>query len=593
MSNILSTSVAFEGEGSYSINQTFPLYNLSNEILSKNLTKALQIKYSVRDLNYKIGVVNDSNGVNLVSNYSSSTGYLEKDELTIDSDEFIKNLTVANILSVGAFENMYNDFINTLETYFGGNITVGGGLFNINNGIFDKSALINISNGHNFDVQGSIVTDLSGISGLKEVNDKLQRAIARNPFKNRDANTSIKDGFQEGDIIYIKDGLTIKLSIDINPGPTYGNTGVALLDLCANDLSLNNSENERTITNYIKTTTYDVSNVTQTYKVPIAFVLTNDISDSIQSFGSIWSGINKLTGKNWQKVSVSSDGHYQNAINDLGEIYCSSKYGEASSWKKKFTITPSPNCCLSMSFNGKYQTASDGSSIYISSNYGKTWVKSLDITNTIINTNISLNGQYQSIVSSGDGLYQSSDYGLTWTKYDESSNVSQSIRAFPNCSVGLSFTGQYQTIVAQYVYYSHDYGVTWHQGTGQIDPYKNENWVDTAVTSYGDIQYAAINNGFVYKSTNFGVSWTKLEGLTNKNYTSISCSANGLNIVLSETDGSIYKSTDAGATWSTSTIGNSSNLWNCVSVSANARYQIACTESGSVYSGSVFTSAMY
>ena len=78
MSNILSTSVAFEGEGSYAINQTFPLYNLSNEILSKNLTKALQVKYSVRDLNYKIGVVNDSNGVNLVSNYSQTTGYLDK-----------------------------------------------------------------------------------------------------------------------------------------------------------------------------------------------------------------------------------------------------------------------------------------------------------------------------------------------------------------------------------------------------------------------------------------------------------------------------------------------------------------------------------
>jgi len=593
MSNILSTSVAFEGEGSYSINQTFPLYNLSNEILSKNLTKALQIKYSVRDLNYKIGVVNDSNGVNLVSNYSQTTGYLDKDELTIDSNEFIKNLTIANILSVGAFENMYNDFINTLETYFGGNITVGGSLFNINNGVFDKSALINVSNGHNFDVQGSIVTDLSGTSGLKDINDKLQRAIARNPFGNRDANTSIKDGFQEGDVIFIKDGLTIKLSIDINPGATYGNTGVALLDLSAADLSLNNSENERTITNYVKTTTYDVSNITQTYKVPIAFVLTNDISDSIQSYGSVWTEINKLTGKSWKKVSVSSDGHYQNAINDLGEIYCSSKYGEPSSWKKKFTITPNPNCCLSMSFNGKYQTASDGSSIYISSNYGKTWVKSLDITTTIINTNISLNGQYQSIVSSGDGLYQSSDYGLTWTKYDESSSVSQSIRTFPNCSVGLSFTGQYQTIVAQYVYYSHDYGATWHQGTGQIDPYNNENWVDTAVTSYGDVQYAAITNGFVYKSTNFGVSWSKLEGLTNKTYTSISCSSNGLNLTLTETNGSIYKSTDAGATWSTATIGNSSNKWNCVAVSANARYQIACTEPGSVFSGSVFTSAMY
>ena len=36
----------------YLINQTFPFYSLVNEILTHDLTTALQLKYNLRDINY-------------------------------------------------------------------------------------------------------------------------------------------------------------------------------------------------------------------------------------------------------------------------------------------------------------------------------------------------------------------------------------------------------------------------------------------------------------------------------------------------------------------------------------------------------------
>ncbi len=594
---VLSNSSAFDGEGGYLINQTFPFYSLVNEILTHNLTNALQLKYNLRDINYKIGVVTDKDGKHLVSNFDSTSGYLTTDKLEIDATDFLNNLTPSNIITIGALEPIYSDFIATIRRYFNGDITVGGSFFNINNGVFDKGALINIANGHNFDVEGSIVSDISGVTSIKDINDKLQRAIAKNPFNNRDQTTRIRDGFQEGDVVFIPEGLTIRLSIDINPGPIYGNSGVLALDASANDLNLNNSEIERTQTKFFKTTTYDLSNITQVYTVPLSFILTNETSYAYQDYAVNWDEVGKLAGKSWNKVAVSSDGHYMTAINTVGEIYCSSNYGRIPSWSRKFSIPANDVCSINMSFNGKYQVACNGASIFVSSNYGKTnsWSKTLEIDKTIINTNVSLNGQYQAVVSSGDGLYQSSNYGITWKKYDENADVIESIKTFPNASIALSFTGRYQTIVSQYVWYSHDYGVTWRNATGIDDPYEQEDWVDVCVSSIGDVQYAAIQNGYIYKSIDYGLSWTKIihsELSIPRNFSSISCSAKGDHITATENGGRIYHSIDAGVTWSATDVLVSSKAWKSVAVSANGQYQVACTHKANAVSGVVFTSIL-
>ncbi len=568
----VSNSAAFDGSGGFFVDQTFPLFSSVDSIISHNLSDAVQIKYNVRDINYKIGVVTDACGNHLVSRYNPVDGDLHTNSLEIDTVDFLNNLTMNNVIQVGKLQSLYSDFIYTLETYFGGTITVGGTLFNVNDGIFDKDALIKLSNGHNFDVQGSIVSDLSGTATVSFINDKLQKAISTNPFNNRTEDTRIRDGFQVGDIILIPDGFTITLSIDINPGP--GNTtGVDNLFLV--DISLNYNN---VLTKVKKTTTYNTSNITQTFTVPVAFILSLDADYTFANYSKQWTDITNLNGQNYERVSVSSDGQYQTAISILGNIFCSSDYG--STWTQKHNIPPSDVCSLNISFNGKYQVACNGKEVFVSNNYGNTWTNNFDMTDTIINTNISLNGQYILIVSSGDGLYISNDYGVSWSKIDDpESDLFNSIQMFPTADVGLSFTGQYQTVAAEYIYYSHDYGVNWHPYNLE-DPFEaEENWIGVAVSSLGDVQYAIASGGCVFKSINYGVTWSMLNNpvICHRNYNSIACSATGQYITVLEEMGCIYFSMNYGNDWECFMMQQGSLNFKSVAMSANARYQLLCT----------------
>lgn len=573
----VTTSAAFDGSGGYVVDQSFPLYSTVDSILSHNLTEAVQLRYSTRDLNYKIGVVTDICGNYLTSRHSSVDGDLIADDLVIETPDFLNNLTMANIIQVGQLSKLYSDFIYTLETYFGGTITVGGQVFNINNGVFDKSALINICNGHNFNVHGSIVTDLSGSSTLSNINNKLQKAISTNPFGNRTSTTRIRDGFMDGDIILIPDGVTISLSIDINPGP--GNT-TGVDNLLTVDSSLNYVN---TATKVKKVTTYTTTNITQKYTIPIAFILSNDANFSFASFSQTWIERTDLRGMNWCAASLSSDGQKQTAIDRLGRIYLSNDYG--TKWALNKTISSAENCCISMSFDGKYITASDGSTIYISHNSGNTWSATFNLSSTDIFINISLSGKYQSFVSSGDGFYQSSDYGFSWTKFDDDSDLANSIKTFPISDITLSFTGQYQSIAAEHIYYSHDYGATWSNssGTQPADLWSDQNWIGICSNSIGDIQYAIVDNGYVYKSINYGVTWTTLThaNIPPKHYRDIACNATGEYVTVIDDLGNIIYSSNSGSTWSVTTISGSSNNYKSISMAANIRYQLLVSQENS------------
>lgn len=587
----VDNSAAFDGSGGFVVDQSFPLFSTVDSILTHNLTQAVQLRYSTRDLNYKIGVVTDICGNYLTSRHSSVDGDLIVDNLTIETPDFLNNLTLTNVIQVGQLSKLYSDFIYTLETYFGGTITVGGQIFNVNNGVFDKNALINICNGHNFNVHGSIVTDLSGSSSLTDINNKLQKAISTNPFGNRTANTRIRDGFLDGDIILIPDGITISLSIDINPGP--GNTtGVDTL------LTVDNSLNYvDTATKVKKITTYTTTNITQTYTVPIAFILSNDGNFAFSSFSQSWSERTALNGFDWNSVSLSSDGQKQTAVDILGRIYLSKDYGV--NWSLTRTINPASNCCVAMSFDGKYITASDGSNIYISHNSGTTWSAAFAVNSTDIFLNISLSGKYQSFVSAGDGFYQSSDYGFSWTKFDDNSDLANSIKTFPISDITLSFTGQYQSIAAEHIYYSHDYGVTWtnSSGTDPANLWSDQNWIGITSNTVGDIQYAIVDNGYVYKSTNYGVSWAVVQhaNLPPKHYRDVVCNATGEYVTIIDDLGNIIYSSDTGSTWTVTTISGTSNNYKSIAMAANIRYQLIVSQqdpnNASVY-GSLYYSKL-
>ncbi len=60
---------------------------------------------------------------------------------------------------------------------------------------------------------------------------------------------------------------------------------------------------------------------------------------------------------------------------------------------------------------------------------------------------------------------------------------------------------------------------------------------------------AADQNGFIYTSTDSGVTWTEKTGSGQRNWRAIVMSDDGKKLAAAAIDGYIYTSSDSGATW--------------------------------------------
>lgn len=584
----------YDASGGFSIERGFPDINLNKTtpITQFNVTDALQLKFSVRLLNDKIGVIKDETNQNVIQLfYDLSNDNLNVDSLTVTTDEFIASLNTDSIVSMGKLSALYSDFNYTVKQYFGdpfgfSTFFSGDFNFNVNKGVFDASAFINIINGNTFDMVGSYITDLSGYFAINDLNKHLRYISATNVFNNRPQgqNKDITEGFLEGDLIFIPNGMniTLKLDIEADPyitinGPSNSNTGPSSLQLV--DSSLNYYDN---ITNVKKITNYSVNNITQSYSVPILLILTNNDLFNFDNFSKNWFKVYDATIK-WLAVSMSSDGRYQCAIEEYGDIYISNDFG--MTWTIKYNIGNAVSNSIAMSSTGQYITASNGSNIYISNNYGINWTQVYSFGNSNIYVCISLNGQYQTIISCGDTVYTSNNYGLTWNGLqDVTSDLYNSIEAFPTAGLAMSYNGQYQTIVSETIYLSHDYGVTWFRPI--MDEFEDRNWISVAMSSNGEYQTALDSGGDVYISDDYGQTWNYVDNpiMLDNEWQSICMSANGKYQSAIEKFGTIYFSIDYGVTWNASPATNIINRnWQAVTISSNAQYQTAVEYDGSIY----------
>jgi photosystem II stability/assembly factor-like uncharacterized protein len=79
--------------------------------------------------------------------------------------------------------------------------------------------------------------------------------------------------------------------------------------------------------------------------------------------------------------------------------------------------------------------------------------------------------------------------------------------------------GKYQTAVVDggYIYRSTNYGVTWTQATSDT----TRSWSSVAMSSDGKYQTAVANGGYIYRSTNYGVTWNTSMSDTSRNWNSV------------------------------------------------------------------------
>ncbi len=588
---------AFNAFGGFKLKQDFPLYRPTGDgYRPYKLNDAIQIKYSVRDMNYKIGVVLDDSESTIIqfdasSNYGASNNnqhtnidQLVDDVLDITSQEFIDTINASSVVSMGKMSTLYSDFLETINTYFGSPIIVNNNIFNINNGVFDASAFVHLINGGNFNINGSFVSDFSGEIHVYDINSKLRNAFKRNLFNNRTGtNYKVNDGFVDGDLIYVPDGMTVTLKLDIDHG--------ANIDIYSGPANLQKIEERLnyydSATRVRKTTTYSNTNITQTYTVPILLIASNtEFTYSYDNYGLNWNPILQTLGpRNWNFVSVSATGQYQNAIDLSGHIYTTQDFGV--SWSFAHDISYSEINTIDITHEGRYQTASNGHSIFTSSDYGKKWNLASTLQGVQVYLSISLTGQYQKVISAGDSIYSSSDYGATWSRLDDGSDLYYSIQGFPTASIAMSYNGQYQVIVSETIYISSNYGTSFSTVFIPGDPFADRNWIDVDISSEGATIVAIDNGGKVYRSTNYGSTWAIVgddDLNVDKLWRNVSISGDGRYMTLLQDNGFIYYSKDYGVTWEPNNDANLANRqWRCVDVCTSGHYQTACEFNGYIY----------
>ena len=128
------------------------------------------------------------------------------------------------------------------------------------------------------------------------------------------------------------------------------------------------------------------------------------------------------------------------------------------------------------------------------------------------------------------------------------------------------------------------YSFTAQTGSGSRD------WRSVTSSSDGTKLAAVVSNGFIYTSTDSGVTWMKVTnsvvaggaGTTTRNWSGITSSSDGTKLAALVKNGYIYTSSDSGATWTEQT-GSGTRNWEAITSSSDGTKLAAIVQYGFIY----------
>lgn len=268
-------------------------------------------------------------------------------------------------------------------------------------------------------------------------------------------------------------------------------------------------------------------------------------------------GAPKGTFPIWNGFAVNKTKEYQVACTDDNKTYTFSS-DSGTTWNQYYVdglvfanIPVKPK----LSKTGTIMALIGGTSstVYITENYGITWRNSSPggLNNT--EWGISTDGEYMIVGQSspGSGLYYSSDSGTTWTASSLTGN-------WVDCKI--SDNGQ--TMIARRTTSTVGWYTSQNSGTSWAKPTFNGGFAEptgfSAISPTG--QYIIIVSDYLWRSTNYGVSFTRLSpfsGATGRGGLFIQDSGIVFAFIKTSTNQlEVWRSTDYGANWTQTYINN-------------------------------------
>jgi photosystem II stability/assembly factor-like uncharacterized protein len=329
---------------------------------------------------------------------------------------------------------------------------------------------------------------------------------------------------------------------------------------------------------------------------------------STDSANTWTAGVNS-GGKAWTGITGDSTGQYLVAVVDGGAIWFSRDYG--ARWY--LYENPGSATWLGAAISADATTMLAGELVpWVSNNGGTDW-REVPLfspgTVSTFSSFISPDGAFMAVAINGttpQNIWTSSDSGYTWLERTTSGArawtgiagssdgvklvaVADSNYIYTSTDSGATWTqratsggwrgaasdstGEYlaTTQYGGYIYTSDDSGITWTERA------TTENWNNIASDSTGQYLVAG-NDTSIWFSDDYGVTWTQTSAPAS-NWPSITCSADGNNIIAGLIGANLWSSTDFGVTWNEQT-GSASGNWYGVASSANAHTILAVKDYG-------------
>jgi uncharacterized repeat protein (TIGR02543 family) len=117
------------------------------------------------------------------------------------------------------------------------------------------------------------------------------------------------------------------------------------------------------------------------------------------------------------------------------------------------------------------------------------------------------------------------------------------------------------------------------------------NWHALATSADGSKLFAGVDgSGSLYRSTDFGVTWSVIAGTSGKNWFSITSNIDGTKVAAVDRGGDIWTSTDSGSTWTQRSVGGAVRDWESIASSSDGLKLVAVASNGDS-NGFIYTSS--